>query len=223
MEINPDKCPAVEHNVHACGYLFNRSTSMKKQVTSTVPTEYGVFQFHAFAQSDEEDMPYLALVSGDLDDKENVLVRLHSECLTGDIFHSHRCDCGEQLHRALEEISDKGGVLIYMRQEGRGIGLINKLRAYNLQDEGLNTKDANIHLGFQADERSYEIAVDILEELGIESIRLLTNNPEKIKAFEHSSIDILERVPLIIPPRSENEEYLKTKKQLMGHLLDPFQ
>lgn len=193
---------------------------MQKQVTSTIPTTYGLFRVHAFAESADVEMPHLALVSGKLSEQESVLVRLHSECMTGDVFGSHRCDCGEQLHQALKAIAEHGGVLLYMRQEGRGIGLINKLKAYNLQDEGYDTKDANIHLGFEPDERTYEIAIEILEQLDIVNIRLLTNNPEKVEAFDNASVEIVERLPLIIPPRRENREYLKTKRSGMGHLLD---
>lgn len=148
------------------------------------------------------------------------MVRIHSECMTGDVFHSRRCDCGEQLAKAIEMAAENGGVVIYLRQEGRGIGLINKLKAYNLQDTGLNTADANTHLGFDVDGRQYDLAVEILNDLGIRRIHLLTNNPLKIEAIEHSDIEIVSRIPLVIEPKKENHSYLKTKRELMGHLLN---
>jgi 3,4-dihydroxy 2-butanone 4-phosphate synthase/GTP cyclohydrolase II len=140
--------------------------------------------------------------------------------MTGDVFGSSRCDCGEQLNESMRRIAQEGGVLLYLRQEGRGIGLINKMKAYNLQDQGLNTADANVHLGFDVDPRDYSIAVHILRDLGIRSARLMTNNPEKVRAFDDSAIQIIERVPLIIPPGKENVHYLKTKRDVLGHALD---
>ncbi len=159
------------------------------------------------------------MVHEKFDPSQPVLVRIHSECMTGDLFGSHRCDCGEQLDQSLHLVAGRGGVVIYLRQEGRGIGLINKLKAYNLQDQGLNTADANTHLGFEVDARQYDLALEILSDLGIRQIHLLTNNPDKIEAIEHSDIEIVSRVPLIIPPRTENRAYLETKRALMGHLL----
>lgn len=172
----------------------------------------------AYAEQPGDPMPHLAMVAGTFNQLENVLVRIHSECLTGDLFGSERCDCGEQLDLAMERTFEEGGMVIYLRQEGRGIGLINKLRAYQLQDKGLNTIDANTHLGLEIDGRSYEAAIAILEDLGVSSIRLLTNNPEKIHALEHSGIELKGRVPLVIPPKAKNRGYLNTKKDQMGHL-----
>ena len=174
----------------------------------------------AFATDPSDQMPHLALIHEEMDPSQPVLTRIHSECLTGDLFGSKRCDCGEQLTRSMELISKSKGVLLYLRQEGRGIGLINKLKAYNLQDFGLNTIDANLHLGFEIDARQYDIAIMMLENLQISKIRLLTNNPEKISAFEHSTIEVVERVPLIMTPQKENLGYMETKQNEMGHLYD---
>ncbi len=191
---------------------------MQRQAEAVIPTGLGNFRMIAYADSAAEWMPHVALVSEKMDPAQPVLVRIHSECMTGDVFGSHRCDCGEQLHQALEMAAEKGGVVLYLRQEGRGIGLINKLRAYNLQDEGLNTVDANTHLGLEADARQYDIAINILEDLGIQSIHLVTNNPLKIEAIEHSSLQLVSRIPLVIPPHAGNKSYLRTKHDLMGHL-----
>ncbi|MCL4154461.1 UNVERIFIED_CONTAM: hypothetical protein GTU68_057808 [Idotea baltica] len=147
-----------------------------------------------------------------------MLVRIHSECITGDLFGSTRCDCGEQLQESMKIMSTRGGMILYLRQEGRGIGIIDKLKAYNLQDEGADTIDANTMLGHEADARTYEIAIQILSDLGIDQIDLITNNPEKIDAFQNSSITVRNRIPMVITPRKENEKYLKTKETLMGHL-----
>ena len=193
---------------------------LARQASATIPTRLGHFEMIAFAASPDELMPHLALVAENFDPKNGpVPVRIHSECLTGDIFGSRRCDCGEQLAVSLKMVAESGGILIYLRQEGRGIGLINKLRAYNLQDAGLNTADANTHLGFEVDARQYGAAVAILESLGIESIRLITNNPEKVAALKRSGIEIAGRIPLVIEPNSDNRDYLLVKKELMGHFL----
>lgn len=165
-------------------------------------------------------MPHLAIYPPELNPDDVVVVRVHSECLTGDLLHSQRCDCGPQLTRSLEVISKEKGILIYLRQEGRGIGLINKLKAYNLQDEGLNTVDANHQLGFETDERTYEIATFILKDLGIRRIKLLTNNPEKVSSLVEQGIEIVDRLPILIAPNIENEAYLQVKRDVMGHLLD---
>ncbi|MFT5165371.1 MAG: GTP cyclohydrolase II [Saprospiraceae bacterium] len=192
---------------------------MKKQVEAVIPTRSGAFNMIAYSDDLNEPMPHLALVHPEIDISKPVFLRIHSECLTGDLFGSHRCDCGEQLDNALEMIATKKGVVLYLRQEGRGIGLINKLKAYNLQDQGLNTADANVHLGLEIDARQYDIAVAIIKDLGIRSIHLITNNPLKIEAIEKSSIEVKSRVPIIITPKQENKRYLKTKEELMGHLL----
>lgn len=193
---------------------------LKRQAEAVIPTSWGTFQMIAYSRLPNEPLPHLAMIHSDFElKKEPILVRIHSECMTGDVFHSKRCDCGEQLDYAMTKAAQEGGVVIYLRQEGRGIGLINKLKAYQLQDKGLNTADANIHLGFHADARTYEDAITILNDLGISKIHLLTNNPLKIDAFAESGIDVVSRQPIIIPPKSENEFYLETKKELMGHLL----
>lgn len=197
---------------------MNKNYKMKRQAEAVLPTNWGNFNIVAYSDSEEEQMPHLAMIHENLDVSNPVLIRIHSECMTGDLFGSKRCDCGEQLDRAMQLVAEKGGVIIYLRQEGRGIGLINKLKAYNLQDKGLNTVDANTHLGFEADGRQYKIAVQILQDIGIHAIQLLTNNPEKIEAIENSPIQIINRVPLFIKPQQENEGYLKTKQEIMGHL-----
>lgn len=193
---------------------------MQRQVKAYLPTDWGNFNIIAYANSPDDLAPHVALIHEHCDTSQPVLVRIHSECMTGDVFHSRRCDCGEQLEKALEMTASQRGVVIYLRQEGRGIGLINKLKAYNLQDKGFNTANANTHLGFEVDPRQYDLAVEILNDLGIRQIHLLTNNPLKIEAFKHSDIEILNRVPLLIEPKKENHSYLKTKRELMGHLLN---
>lgn len=191
---------------------------MKRYSEAKMPLGGGTFQMIAYANDANEPMPHLALVSETMNPHKPVLVRIHSECLTGDLFQSKRCDCGEQLETSMRKADEQGGVVIYLRQEGRGIGLINKLSAYQLQDKGLNTIDANTHLGLAVDAREYDIAVQILQDLGITIIDLLTNNPLKIKALEASPIKIRKRLPLIIPAKKENKGYLRTKKEEMGHL-----
>lgn len=193
---------------------------MQKQVHSSIPTSLGPWYIDAYADNEADPMPHLVLYPPGLDAESIVTVRVHSECLTGDLFGSKRCDCGFQLEKSLEVISREKGVLIYLRQEGRGIGLINKLKAYNLQDEGFNTIDANHQLGFETDERQYHIATLILQDLGIKKIRLLTNNPEKISSLTRGGIEIVDRMPLMIKPNEDNEDYLRIKRDLMGHLLD---
>lgn len=182
-----------------------------------LPTEFGDFEMIAF-ESGVKDFPHLALMTKNLDKSKSILTRVHSECLTGDLFGSSRCDCGAQLEHAMININQEGGVLLYLRQEGRGIGLINKMKAYNLQDQGLDTIQANLELGFHSDERDFTVAVDMYKLLEISKIRLLTNNPEKITAFDNTGIELTERVPIIIPAKAENEGYLKVKKEQMGHL-----
>lgn len=190
------------------------------QVETSLPTARGNFKILAYATSPNEPQPDIVLVSEKKSaDKSAVLVRIHSECMTGDVFHSLRCDCGEQLDYALKKINEEGGVLIYLRQEGRGIGLINKLKAYKLQDSGLDTIEANKALGFADDERHYQHAAKILSDLKIQKVRLLTNNPLKITELEKLGLEVAGREPIVISPRTENERYLNTKKFLMGHLV----
>ena len=193
---------------------------VKRTVTSRLPTRYGEFLLHAYLEEREGEAArvHLALVRGSTDSESKPLL-IHSECLTGDLLASIRCDCGEQLDQALAAIGEApAGILIYLRQEGRGIGLLNKLRAYNLQDDGLDTVEANIHLGFEPDERDYSVAVDILEDLGVMAIRLLTNNPNKVAAFERSRVRVIERVPLVVSETAENANYLETKRRRLGHM-----
>ncbi len=192
---------------------------LKRQADAMLPTRWGNFKLVAYARRSDDPLPHLAMVHENFDAKQQpILVRVHSECMTGDVFHSHRCDCGEQLDYALRMAAERGGVVIYLRQEGRGIGLINKLKAYQLQDKGLNTAEANLKLGFKADERTYEDAKTILDDLGIQKITLLTNNPLKINYLEKQGIEIVARESIIIESRAENAFYLHTKRDLMGHL-----
>ena len=185
-----------------------------------LPTCFGDFQILVFKNS-LDDKEHLAIVKGDVKGKKDVLLRIHSECLTGDVFGSKRCDCGEQLHNALHRIEDQGeGVVIYMRQEGRGIGLTNKIKAYALQEEGLDTVEANEKLGFPADMREYHLAAQIIRYLGIESIRLMTNNPAKTHGLEDLGINISNREPIVIEANDVNKDYLHTKAVKMGHQLD---
>lgn len=193
---------------------------MKRQAEANLPTEWGEFEIIAYSENENDWMPHLAMISKNTDLRKTVNIRIHSECITGDLFHSKRCDCGKQLDAAMKYIHENGGILLYLRQEGRNIGIINKLKAYNLQDKGLNTVEANIELGFPADARDFKIAVEILEDLGIQSVNLLTNNPEKISFIKDSSIKLIHRIPLEINPEKENLEYLKTKKDFFGHFLN---
>jgi 3,4-dihydroxy 2-butanone 4-phosphate synthase/GTP cyclohydrolase II len=184
-----------------------------------LPTDFGEFQAVAFREK-LTGKTHVALVKGDVDGAENVLVRVHSECLTGDVFHSLRCDCGEQLEHALAQIESEGsGVLLYMAQEGRGIGLLNKLRAYELQEQGLDTVEANVELGFPVDARDYGIGNQILADLGLTTIRILTNNPKKLTGIDGFGLTVVEQVPIEVVPRDENRAYLATKRAKLGHRL----
>src|SRR5438045_3143058 len=186
-----------------------------------LPTEYGEFTAIAFREK-LNGKTHVALVKGAVEGRENVLVRVHSECLTGDVFHSLRCDCGEQLEQALAQIEAEGrGVLLYMAQEGRGIGLINKLRAYELQERGLDTVEANLELGFPADARDYGIGNQILADLGLTTLRIITNNPKKLVGIDGFGLTVVEQVPIEVPPQAENRRYLATKRAKLGHRLHP--
>lgn len=190
-----------------------------KKVKARIPTGPGEFHLCLY-ENDADDKEHLALVMGEVQEAEGVLVRVHSECFTGDVLGSMRCDCGEQLQRSMAMIAEAGcGVVLYLRQEGRGIGLLNKLRAYNLQDEGYDTVEANLLLGHQADEREYTVAAEMLHDLGVKSIQLLTNNPEKIAALAALGISVLGRISLTPDVNPENARYLHTKVVRMNHLL----
>ncbi|MBP5614055.1 MAG: bifunctional 3,4-dihydroxy-2-butanone-4-phosphate synthase/GTP cyclohydrolase II [Bacteroidales bacterium] len=201
-------------------YRMAHETMVRKEEDVFLPTEWGSFRLIAYTQLDN-GTTHLVLKKGDWQPDEPVLVRVHSSCATGDIFGSCKCDCGEQLHRAMQMVEDEGkGLIVYMSQEGRGIGLINKLKAYHLQEQGLDTVDANIRLGFKPDERDYGIGAQILRDLGVTKMRLITNNPVKRSGLEGYGLTITETVPLIIRPNEYNEKYLKTKQLRMGHHLD---
>ncbi|MCM8748432.1 bifunctional 3,4-dihydroxy-2-butanone-4-phosphate synthase/GTP cyclohydrolase II [Thermomicrobiaceae bacterium CFH 74404] len=207
------------HVADLIAYRLARERPSLRVAETLLPTEYGDFRIVAYRRFGGEEID-LALIRGEVSGEEPVLVRVHSECLTGDVFGSQRCDCGEQLEAALRLLGEAGrGVLIYLRQEGRGIGLLNKLRAYHLQDQGLDTVEANLELGFPADLRNYREAALILRDLGIQRLRLLTNNPRKVEALSDCGFEIVERVPLEIPANEHNRRYLETKRDKLGHLL----
>jgi len=200
-------------------YRRRHEKLIERQVTVRMPTVYGEFAATLFRET-LTGKQHVALVKGELDDAQDVLVRVHSECLTGDVFHSLRCDCGDQLDAALQLIAaEPRGVLLYMAQEGRGIGLLNKLKAYELQESGLDTVDANLALGFAADEREWGIGNQILAELGLTTIRLLTNNPKKVSGLEAYGLKVTEQVPIEVPPNDENRRYLAAKRDKLGHRL----
>ncbi len=203
-------------------YRHKKEKLVKKLVSAPLPTKYGEFTIHIY-ESILTNYHHLAVVKGKVEGKKNVLVRVHSQCLTGDVFGSFRCDCGEQLEKALAMINAEGlGVFLYMRQEGRGIGLANKVKAYTLQDQGMDTVEANIALGFAPDLRDYGIGAQILVDLGLSTIRVLTNNPKKIIGLEAYGLKIVERIPIEIPPNKINKEYLETKKTKLGHIFTHF-
>lgn len=200
-------------------YRRRHEKLVQKVATAKLPTKYGDFTAIAY-KSDIDNDEHLALVMGDVKTRKPVLVRVHSECLTGDIFGSLRCDCGEQIIQSIKRVAEEGrGVLLYMRQEGRGIGFHNKICAYELQDKGLDTIEANLSLGFEPDLRDYGIGAQILVDLGLHKIRLITNNPKKVIGLEGYGINVMETVPIIIPPNPHNRRYLETKQKKMGHIL----
>ncbi|PIE50857.1 MAG: GTP cyclohydrolase II [Flavobacteriales bacterium] len=192
---------------------------IKPQSEANVPTDFGTFKIVAFSDNPKDWTPHIVLIAENTDFSKTVNVRFHSECMTGEIFHSKKCECGQQLSSAMQYFQKNGGLIIYLRQEGRNIGIINKLKAYALQEKGLNTLDANLELGLPADGRDFQVAIDILKYYNIKSINLLTNNPEKLKFVEQSDIILKERIPLQIPSNEENESYLETKRDKFGHFL----
>jgi 3,4-dihydroxy 2-butanone 4-phosphate synthase/GTP cyclohydrolase II len=199
-------------------YRMKREKLIKKVAQAKLPTQYGEFEIYAYATTFPPEQHHVALVKGEFDEEEAVLVRVHSECLTGDVFESTRCDCGEQLEKAMALIQYHGkGILIYMKQEGRGIGLLNKILAYSLQDQGLDTVEANEKLGFKPDLRDYGIGAQILRELGVRKMELLTNNPKKVVGLEGYGLTIVRQTPIEIPPNANNLRYLMTKRNKLGH------
>lgn len=200
-------------------YRLVQESLIERLVDVKMPTQSGNFQLYAYKQVNTGET-HLALVKGTWNEDEPVMVRVHSSCVTGDIFHSHRCDCGEQLHNAMMMVEKEGkGVVLYMNQEGRGIGLINKLKAYKLQEEGMDTVEANLHLGFKMDERDYGVGAQILRDLGITKLRLITNNPKKRAGLLGYGLEIVENVPIEVMPNEHNQLYLTTKRDKMGHLI----
>jgi GTP cyclohydrolase II len=200
--------------------MNSRSTNILKGVKVKLPTKYGDFEFIPF-QEILSGVEHMVLIKGSLNANDIVLTRIHSACATGDLFGSLKCDCGEQLIQAMKIIEAQGnGLIVYLQQEGRGIGLMNKIKAYKLQENGMDTVDANIHLGFAPDEREYQIGAEILSSLGVKKVKLLTNNPDKIMGLEQNGIQVIERIPLIIKSNQYNVGYLDTKVIRMGHLLN---
>lgn len=190
------------------------------QAQSNIPTDFGMFTVYAFSEHEEDWNPHLVWVAEKTDFSKTVNVRFHSECITGEIFHSKKCECGQQLDAAMKYMAENGGMIIYLRQEGRNIGIINKLRAYALQEKGFDTVEANLKLGLPADGRNFDVAVEMLKILNVKEINLLTNNPDKLKSLENSGIILNHRVPLEIESNDVNESYLSKKKDYFGHLLE---
>lgn len=193
---------------------------LKLQAESNVPTQFGEFKMMAFSEDDKNWMPHMALIAKNTDLEKPTNVRIHSECITGEVFHSKKCECGEQLDAAMKFMQENGGIILYLRQEGRNIGIINKLKAYALQEKGLDTVQANLQLGLPADDRDFSVAIDMLEQIGVKSVNLMTNNPEKIRFIKNSNIAYNSRIPLQIKSNDASASYLKTKKDYFGHLLD---
>jgi 3,4-dihydroxy 2-butanone 4-phosphate synthase/GTP cyclohydrolase II len=219
---------AQRHNIHIVSiadiisYRRHHERLIERVAEARLPTRYGEFEAYAYRSIVDAD-EHLALVTGKIDAEEPVLVRVHSECITGDVFGSRRCDCGDQVDMAMKKIAGEGrGVFLYMRQEGRGIGLHNKIKAYSLQDNGMDTVEANVSLGFPPDLRHYGVGAQILCDLGVRKIRLLTNNPRKVVGLEAYGLEIVERLPIQVTPNHENERYLETKRVKLGHIMEPF-
>jgi GTP cyclohydrolase II len=208
------------HNVVVNG--VNRATAgftIRKEAEANLPTEFGPFRIVGF-RSTTSDEEFVALVKGEIKPENHILVRIHSQCLTGDVFHSLKCDCGPQLERAMEMVQEEGsGIIVYQLQEGRGIGIVNKIRAYALQDQGADTIEANLQLGFGIDEREYDQCAEVIKLLGARRLRLMSNNPDKLRALRDAGLEVVERVPLEVKAKEPAFKYLLTKKEKMGHLL----
>jgi 3,4-dihydroxy 2-butanone 4-phosphate synthase / GTP cyclohydrolase II len=202
--------------------VVNRATAgftIRKEAEANLPTEFGPFRIVGF-RSTTSDEEFVALVKGEIKPEDPILVRIHSQCLTGDVFHSLKCDCGPQLERAMEMVQEEGsGIIVYQQQEGRGIGIVNKIRAYALQDQGADTIEANLQLGFGIDEREYGQCAEVIKLLGARRLRLMSNNPDKLRALRDAGLDVVERVPLEVKAKEPAFKYLLTKKEKMGHLL----
>jgi 3,4-dihydroxy 2-butanone 4-phosphate synthase/GTP cyclohydrolase II len=203
-------------------YLFHRESLVERGDQVVLPTQFGDFKIIPFKQK-SNGIEHVALIKGEWEPNEPILTRVHSSCMTGDVFGSMRCECGDQLHKAMQMIEKEGkGVIVYMMQEGRGIGLFNKIAAYKLQDQGLDTVEANLHLGFNPDERDYGVGAQILSNLGITKMKLMTNNPVKRVGLEGYGLEVTQVIPLEVEPNEHNQKYMKTKRDRMGHKLSDF-